>query len=93
MYHNGEWGRVCDTEWDLNDAQVVCKELGFGNVITAAHGIFYEQRSGSVWLANFQCVGTEWNIRNCSHSEREMRYCGHYDNAGVKCTSGNSCLG
>ena len=90
MYHNGEWGTVCDNGWDLNDAQVVCNELGFGNAVAATDRAFYgRQGSGRIWLDGLRCVGTEWTIRNCSHRGWGVfYYCDYYEGAGVKCNSG-----
>ena len=81
VYHNGEWGRVCNDGWDLNDGQVVCRELGYGKALVTG---FYGWLRDSSCLDNLECVGTEWTIGNCSHTRRE-----NYRDAGVKCVSGN----
>ena len=89
VYHNGEWGTVCDDEWDLNDAQVVCSELGYGYATAALHNAFYGQGGGQIWLVNANCAGTEDTIKNCSHILGRYHNCFHKEDASVRCSAGN----
>ena len=88
MYHNGEWGTVCDNGWDLNDAQVVCNELGVGNAVAVRHNAFYGQGSGMIWLDGLNCNHSELTIANCSHKGWVITNCSHSHDAGVKCSTG-----
>ena len=87
VYHNGEWGTVCDNGWDLTDAQVVCSELGLGPAIAARHNAFYGQGNGQIWLDNLNCTSNEWTIRMCSHTGWEVKNCSHSVDAGVQCSA------
>ena len=88
VYHNGEWGTVCGDGWDLNDAQVVCNELGFHDVVTDRYKAFYGEGNGQVWLNNLHCVGTESSIKYCSHRGWGMNNCSHSQDVGIQCTPG-----
>ena len=86
VHHNGEWGTVCDDGWDLNDAQVVCRELYFGPAIAVGHKASYGQGIGNIWLDNLKCDGTEQSIRMCSHRGWGDTNCSHSKDAGVQCS-------
>ena len=88
VHHNGVWGTVCDDLWDLNDAQVVCTELGFYKAVAASRWAFYGQGSGQIWLDNLLCVGTEVTIGNCLHNGWGSHNCAHYEDASASCTAG-----
>ena len=89
IYYNGEWGTVCGDDWDINDAQVVCRQLHFGKAIAARGEAFYGQGSDKIWLDNVNCIGTELTIENCSHNGWGNDDCSHNEDAVIKCSNGN----
>ena len=86
VYYNNTWGTVCDEEWDIRDAHVVCRMLGFHHAIDAKSTAFFGEGAGPVWLSNLQCSGNESDISECSHSGWGLQNCGHNRDVGVVCT-------
>ena len=81
--YNGEWGTVCDNGWDYTDADVVCRQLGFGIAIRLAG---FGQGSGPIWMDSVTCTGNELTIASCGHLGLNItRYCNHWEDAGVVC--------
>ena len=85
VYHSGEWGTVCDNNWDIADATVVCQQLGHLRAVSALGGAYFGEGSGPIWYDNVDCVGNETNITQCSHSGIEVHNCNHSQDAGVVC--------
>ena len=91
VYYNGTWGTVCNDGWDLKDAEVVCRELGYGPAISVRHEVFYGKGSDQIFLDKVNCVGTEWTISQCSHRGWGIESCQYNGSvqASVKCADRN----
>ena len=74
MYYNGEWDTVSDDRWDLNDAQVVCRQLGFGQAIAARDNAYYGQGSSQIWFDSVNCTATKLNIEDCSQGIKDCTH-------------------
>lgn len=46
VFHNGEWGTVCDNGWGLPDGDVICRQLGFARASRVVGGAWYGQGVG-----------------------------------------------
>ena len=89
VYHNGEWGTVCAVHgWDLYDADIVCRELGYGQAISYLSSPLYGEGTGIIWLDNVNCVGNEFTIGNCSHNGWGVENCYHFAGANCSVSSG-----
>ncbi|XP_071476063.1 scavenger receptor cysteine-rich domain-containing protein DMBT1-like [Diadema antillarum] len=91
IYHNGDWGTVCDDEWDDDDARVVCRQLGYStSYARAVSGGTYGQGSGSILLDNVECDGWESSLASCSSNGWYSNDCSHQEDAGVRCDGESS---
>uniref|UniRef100_A0A3Q1IDY1 SRCR domain-containing protein n=1 Tax=Anabas testudineus TaxID=64144 RepID=A0A3Q1IDY1_ANATE len=86
IYHNNIWGTVCDDEWDLNDAMVVCRELNCGAALDAPHWSQFGEGTGQIWLDDVACSGNERSLTECQHRGFGIHNCAHIEDAGVICS-------
>ncbi|XP_076980579.1 scavenger receptor cysteine-rich domain-containing protein DMBT1-like [Tamandua tetradactyla] len=86
VFHQGAWGTVCDDLWDLNEAEVVCRQLRCGRAMSALGKAHFGPGSGNILLDNLQCSGVERYLGQCAHSGWSEHNCGHHEDAGVICS-------
>ena len=79
---------MCDDYWDMNDANVVCRQLGYSGATAAPCFALYGQGTGTILLDDVNCSGSEsyiwdcplmhgrtWGSHDCKHSEDASVIC------------------
>ena len=86
VLYQGTWGTVCDDLWSIEDAHVICRQLGYGAALQATSRASFGQGTGTIWLDNVQCIGNETRIEDCTHVGWGIHNCVHSEDAGVVCS-------
>ena len=77
---------MCADGWDLNDANVVCKQLGYSHAHSATTGSNFGQGCGRIWMSNINCHSWLYSrLVDCPFSGWGERSCDHSGYAGVIC--------
>lgn len=84
IFYFGGWTKVCGYLWDMQDAQVVCRQLGCGSPLGVMD---YFPSSGSDWymMTAVDCAGYEDYLWYCPYDYSSVCYNG---DASVICSGG-----
>ncbi len=59
-----EWGTVCDDDWQGEDAEVVCRQLGYKGIMKEPERAQFGEGTGRIWLHNVACIGSRYHFIN-----------------------------
>ncbi|XP_053683421.1 uncharacterized protein LOC128733684 [Sabethes cyaneus] len=82
--YRGIWGTICDDDFGLREARVICRQLGLNGTAEVRKNT-YKQGAGQIWLDQVVCNGNENSIDDCTHWHWGEHNCGHTEDVGVRC--------
>ncbi|XP_056395284.1 lysyl oxidase homolog 3 isoform X2 [Hyla sarda] len=85
VFYNQEWGTICDDDFTMENAHILCRHLGFTEATGWAHSAKYGKGIGRIWLDNVICSGGEKSIADCKSRGWGNSDCTHEEDAGVIC--------
>ncbi|KAM9380263.1 macrophage receptor MARCO [Phaethornis superciliosus] len=82
ILYQGVWGTICDDGWNIAEATVVCRMLGYSHSVAAFTA---KAGTGKIWLDDVNCSGSEESIFDCQKPAWGVNNCSHSEDAGVEC--------
>ncbi|XP_072494135.1 scavenger receptor cysteine-rich type 1 protein M130-like [Notamacropus eugenii] len=77
---------VCDGNFTLSTAKVICAELECGTAVSIMKGAHFGKGNGTIWDKEFQCNGSEPFLTQCPTVPIPGGKCSHSMDVGVICS-------
>ena len=87
VLYAGEWGTISGWNWDINDAHVVCRQLGYNGAISFGISNQFGIGNGPTWFTDVRCLGNESSFEECSKDALGYPNGGYLTVATVLCKS------
>ena len=85
VFHDGEWGTVCDDRWSSANGNIVCKQLGYEGTEKIFYTAHFGRGKGPIWMDSVECSGRQNSLAGCNHNGWGVHDCSHAEDAGVCC--------
>ena len=80
---------MCDDRFVSDDAEVVCRQLGYSGG-EAHRGAAFGAGTGTIWMDDVRCAGSEARLADCSFRGWGRHDCRHSEDVGVSCGAASS---
>ena len=68
VFYAGVWGTIASSQWNIKNAHVVCRQLGYPGAISAGASSQFAGGKRTVWFDNVKCLGNESSFQECTKS-------------------------
>ncbi|KAM4565234.1 scavenger receptor cysteine-rich type 1 protein M130-like [Fundulus diaphanus] len=82
---NQLWSTVCEKDFDMQDAEVACRELGCGSPVILQGALFGGEKV-PLKRREFHCEGNELALQNCKSSDSARKPCSPENILGLTCS-------
>ncbi|XP_078696446.1 uncharacterized protein LOC144924760 [Branchiostoma floridae x Branchiostoma belcheri] len=79
------WGTVCDDQFEISDAHVACRMLGYSEASEVHGSAHFGQGSGDIYMDDVQCSGDESSLFDCPYAGWGVHNCRHSEDVGIVC--------
>lgn len=80
----GLWWSICSDSFDLRDANVICRSLGYPGA-ESTHSMTHLEGGERLWLSNISCNGNERTLVECPGAIWGVESCLWPESAAVTC--------
>ena len=88
LFHDEEWGTICNNVFDRNNngATILCKMMGYeAGVYSSSYRQTSVTPSTRIWVDDVTCTGKETHIGQCLTKHWGYHNCDHQSAVAIRC--------
>ena len=87
IFYNGTWGSLCDDSWQYDDADVICRQIGYESAARVWYRARYGVAPGPILVDQIDCPRGVDHILKCRPEVAKwgIHDCSKREDAGVDC--------
>ncbi|XP_078342476.1 fibroblast growth factor receptor 1-A-like [Oculina patagonica] len=85
VFFKGKWGKICRNKWNIDDAKVICRQLGFKGAVAEFIGSDVKGEDAIPFvMSDVACTGDESELASCERTDGKLNVDCQKDDKGAQ---------